>query len=63
MLVESTVIAADAVISMSPNYSCTDPATGDPVSDGLIPASTLPRGGLIHTHLVPVNSSSSSNDF
>jgi len=44
ILVESTVIAADAVISVSPKSSSCDPATGYPGPRNL--ASTLPRGGL-----------------
>ena len=44
ILVESTVIAADAVINVLKNSSRGDPATGYPGSGAL--ASTLPRGGL-----------------
>jgi len=44
ILVESTVIAADAVITVLRNSSRGDPATGYPGAGFL--ASILPRGGL-----------------
>jgi len=45
ILVESIVIAADAVISVSPKSSRGDPTTGDPGTAGSV-VSTLPRAGV-----------------
>ena len=44
ILVESTAIAADAVITVLKNSSRGDPATGYP--GAVVLAATLPRGGL-----------------
>jgi len=47
ILVESTVIAADAVITVPPKSSRVDPTTGDPGSArSVVPSSALPRAGL-----------------